>query len=155
VIPAEARAAFEQALKLNPSLPKARFYLAQAAEQDGNRDKARSEYEALLASAAADAPWAPAVRQHLTRLDGGETGAAPGREAVAGMVEGLAARLGADGGSPEEWARLMRSYTVLGQHDKAQQTLERAREALARDQGGLRAVDATARELKLTGSTTP
>ena len=36
------------------------------------------------------------------------------------MVEGLAERLYADGGSPEEWARLLRSRWVLGQREQIQ-----------------------------------
>jgi cytochrome c-type biogenesis protein CcmH len=155
VVPAEARAAFEQALKLDAGSPKARFYLAQAAEQDGDRDRAKAEYRALLSAAPAGAPWAPVVQRHLARLDGAEGESMPDRQAITGMVEGLAARLEAQGGSAEEWARLMRSYAVLGEHEKARRTLERARDALARDQGGLRTVDAMAQELKLTGSPTP
>jgi cytochrome c-type biogenesis protein CcmH len=148
VVPAEARAAFEAALKLDASSAKARFYLAQVAEQDGDRARARAELTALLAAAPADAPWSPVVRRELARL--GEPGTPPpDRDAILGMVEGLATRLEANGGSAEEWARLMRSYAVLGQRDKASGALRRARQALVQDQAGLQTVDGMARELKL------
>jgi len=44
----------------------------------------------------------------------------------------------------------MRSYTVLGQRDKAAAAAERARRALANDEAGLKTIDAMARDLKLT-----
>ena len=155
VVPAEARAAFEQALALDGNVVKARFYLAQAAEQDGDRAKAKAEYAALLSVAPADAPWAPALREHVARLDRPEDGAAPDQDAIAGMVERLAARLDTEGGSAEEWARLIRSYAVLGKPDEAKRTFDRARQVLAQDQAGLQAIDAMARQLKLTGSSEP
>lgn len=40
-------------------------------------------------------------------------------EMIQGMVAGLAERLATEGGPPEEWARLIRAYGVLGQRDKA------------------------------------
>src|SRR5215218_3999282 len=45
IVSADARAAFEKALALDPSSAKARFYLARAAEQDGETEKARSAYQ--------------------------------------------------------------------------------------------------------------
>jgi cytochrome c-type biogenesis protein CcmH len=152
IVSAEARAAFEKALQLDATAQKARFYLARAAEQDGDAPKAREVYEQILAQSPADAPWTAVVREQLTRLDQ-PIGARPTQEAIAGMVEGLAARLEAQGGTAEEWARLMRSYSVLGQDDKAQAALQRARRALAQDQAGLQAIDAMAKELKLTANT--
>jgi cytochrome c-type biogenesis protein CcmH len=152
IVSADARAAFEKALALDPSSPKARFYLARAAEQDGDAARARSGYQSLLASAPADAPWRPVVEEQLARLDGSAVPAGAGREQVVGMVEGLAARLDTQGGTGDEWARLVRSYMVLGEPEKAQTALKKARRALEQDQDGLRSIDAMARELKLTAS---
>nr|WP_262298466.1 c-type cytochrome biogenesis protein CcmI [Microvirga sp. HBU67692] len=158
LVSADAQAAFEQALTLDPGSPKARFYLARAAVQDGQIAKARAAYAQLLASSPADAPWVEAVRQEMAALDG-PAGQAPagespdgriGPEAIAGMVAGLAGRLEAQGGTAEEWARLMRSYAVLGQRDKAVAAARRAREALAQDNAALKTIDTMARELKLT-----
>ncbi|MDF2688790.1 MAG: c-type cytochrome biosis protein CcmI [Microvirga sp.] len=156
LISAEAQTAFEQAVKLDPSAPKAQFYLARAAVQDGQTDKAKTILQDLLASSPADAPWVDAVRQELAALGAPQpeaaTAGAPqiGPEAIAGMVAGLATRLEAQGGTAEEWARLMRSYAVLGQRDKAAEAAKRAREALAQDTQGLKTIDTMAQELKLT-----
>ncbi|MBM6581397.1 c-type cytochrome biogenesis protein CcmI [Microvirga sp. BT689] len=156
LISAEAQGAFEQAIKLDPSAPKAKFYLARAAVQDGQGEKARTILQSLLASSPADAPWVDAVRQELAALGAPQPEAAPagapqvGPEAIAGMVAGLASRLETQGGSAEEWTRLMRSYAVLGQRDKAADAARRAREALAQDTEALKTIDTMAQELKLT-----
>jgi cytochrome c-type biogenesis protein CcmH len=151
VVPAEARTAFEQALQADGRLAKARFYLARAAEQDGDRARAKAEYNAILTGSPADAPWLPVVRDHLVRLDEPQP-AAPGRDIIAGMVEGLAARLDREGGSADEWSRLLRSYAVLGEHGKAEAAFAKARKALAGDEAGLAALDAMARDLKLSAT---
>jgi cytochrome c-type biogenesis protein CcmH len=149
IVSAEARKAFETATGLKASTPKARFYLARAAEQDGNRDRAKAEYAEILASSPPDAPWTRLVQEQLARLDDPKGEAPPSREGIITMVEGLAARLYAQGGSAEEWARLMRSYVVLGDSAKAKAAAEKARQALAQDQPGLQRIDAMAHELKL------
>ena len=104
-----------------------------------------------------DAPVAGIVREQLARLDGGPPPSepSPDAKAILGMVEGLASRLEATGGTAEEWTRLMRSYMVLGQIDKAKAAARRARQVLAQDGTGLQMVDAMARELQLTDGTTP
>ncbi|WP_230531847.1 c-type cytochrome biogenesis protein CcmI [Microvirga roseola] len=161
LVSAEAQAAFEQAVKLDRTSPKARYYLARAAEQDGQVEKAKAGYSELLAMSPADAPWTAVVRQELTRLGApvpepqpalaGQGGAPQiGAEDIARMVSGLASRLEAQGGTAEEWVRLMRSYAVLGQRDKAIEAAKRARQALAQDEKALETIDTMARELKLT-----
>ena len=157
IVPADARQAFQQALQLDGNLAKARYYLARAAEQDGNPGKARAEYAAILASSPADAPWTPVVKEQLARLDGTAPApqATPDREAILGMVQGLADRLETGGGSAEEWARLMRSYVVLGQADKAKAAHGKARQALAGEQSAVARIDAMARDLKITSDIKP
>jgi cytochrome c-type biogenesis protein CcmH len=156
IVSAEAREAFTKALVLDGGRPKARYYLARAAEQEGDRDAARAHYQAILSSSAPDAPWVPVVRQQLTRLEAGSgaaviaaLGADDRAAAVRGMVENLAERLSAGGGTAEEWARLVRSYAVLGERDKARASLSKARQALAADRAGLGRLDAMAEELAL------
>jgi cytochrome c-type biogenesis protein CcmH len=156
VVPAEARAAFEKALALEPATAKASFYLAQAAEQDGDSEKARAHYAEIVARSSADAPWLPLIRERLAKLAGGEGAASvallPAQDrdaAIRGMVEGLAARLDANGGTAEEWSRLVRSYAVLGEREKARSTLDKARQAVAASTVGRDALDAVARDLRL------
>lgn len=156
VVSAEARAAFEAAVQQDANLPKARYYLALAAEQDGRADEARNLYQALLASSPPDAPWLGAIRERLAGLAGSPASLGPDQQAaIQGMVEGLAGRLAASGGSAQEWGRLVRSYVVLGQRDKAVAALKRGEAALAQDLEGREALRAAARAAGLTAGAAP
>jgi cytochrome c-type biogenesis protein CcmH len=169
VITSDAKAAFERALALDASNPRAQFYLGLAAEQDGRTTDAVDRWRKLLAQAPADAPWVVYVRQALARLDPtAATSAPPGPNAqdvasaadmspsdrdqmVRGMVERLAARLSADGSDVEGWLRLMRAYVVLGDRDKARAAAADARRALASDPDKLRRIDEGAKNFGLDG----
>ena len=163
----EAVAAFQKALIAEPSRMEPRFYLALAAEQQGDTARALEGYVKLLADAPADAPFAPMVRERIAKL-GGEAPAvsptAPSQGAaiaamppaeretmIRGMVEGLAARLAANGGSLEEWSRLVRAYTVLREPQKARLALGEARKALGAEASAVAALEALANELGLGG----
>lgn len=65
---------------------------------------------------------------------------------IRGMVTQLADRLSTDGGSPQEWARLIRAYGVLGQADDAAKAWADAQTALAADANGLSLVRDAARQ---------
>ncbi len=169
VITSDAKAAFERALALDASNPRAQFYLGLAAEQDGRTTDAVDRWRKLLAQAPADAPWVVYVRQALARLDpSAATSAPPGPttqdvasaadmsasdrdQMVRGMVERLAARLSADGSDVEGWLRLMRAYVVLGDRDKARAAAADARRALASDPDKLRRIDEGAKNFGLDG----
>jgi cytochrome c-type biogenesis protein CcmH/NrfG len=71
------------------------------------------------------------------------------------MVEGLERRLAKQGGSADEWLRLVRSHAVLGERDKALDALERARKAFRDDREALARFDAQAHELGLPGAGAP
>jgi cytochrome c-type biogenesis protein CcmH len=45
---------------------------------------------------------------------------------IEGMVSGLAQRLANEGGPPEDWARLITAFGVLGRTDQAQAVYEEA-----------------------------
>ena len=165
----EAVAAFQKALIAEPDRLEPRFYLAMAAEQRGDKAGAVEGYGKVLADAPADAPFAPMVRERIAKL-GGEAPAAtapapaPSQGAaiaamppaeretmIRGMVEGLAARLAANGGSLEEWSRLVRAYTVLREPEKARLALGEARKALGANASAMAALEALANELGLGG----
>ena len=152
VVSAEALAIFERALSLDHASAKARFYGALAAEQDGNTTRARADYERMIADAPPQAPWAPVVRTRLARL-AGEQPPELIREAatpeIAAMVEGLDTRLARDGGSEPEWARLVRSFVVLGRQQDAQDRLVKAKTALAGDAQAVASLDKLAQDLGL------
>jgi cytochrome c-type biogenesis protein CcmH/NrfG len=63
------------------------------------------------------------------------------------MVERLAARLKQDGSDAEGWARLVHSYKVLGETDKALAASQEARQALAADPAKLQQLTRAIEEL--------
>jgi cytochrome c-type biogenesis protein CcmH len=174
VVTAEAKAAFQQAVALDASDVQARYFLGLAAEQDGNRAQAAATYRALIEAAPPDAPWIDFMRQALARVEGSAvrggssdgTSAGPSEEQVAasselspeqrkvmiqGMVARLSERLHRDGSDVEGWLRLVRSYMVLGEPDKARAAVADARRALAADPSKLQRLDDLVRGLGLEG----
>jgi cytochrome c-type biogenesis protein CcmH len=170
VVTEPARKAFEKVLLLEPARLEPRFWLTLAKEQDGNLAGAEAGYRALLAGMPADTPWRPLVEERLEAASGRlrrqakDAGAGPGADDIAAasqlppdqraamiarMVEGLASRLAANGKDLAGWQRLLRSYTVLGQIDKAERALVDARQALAGDGPALSELNAYARRLGL------
>ena len=82
VVTAEAKAAFERAIKLDRENVSARFYLGLAAEQEGRKADAIAAWRALLADAPPDATWTDFVRRSIARArrqghDRGEAGRSP------------------------------------------------------------------------------
>jgi cytochrome c-type biogenesis protein CcmH len=67
------------------------------------------------------------------------------------MVERLSERLQLDGSDPEGWLRLVRSYMVLGEPDKARAAAGDARRALAGDPTKLRHFEDLVKALGLEG----
>ncbi len=163
IVTADAKAAFERAVVLDRSEVKARYFLGLAAEQDGKLAQAVATWRAMLEGATADAPWAEFVRRALARVEGkggpsDEAAAAasdlsPEQRAVMirGMVERLAERLHRDGSDVEGWLRLVRSYMVLGEREKARAAVADARRALATAPEKLRQLDELAKGLGLEG----
>ncbi|MBB4255301.1 MULTISPECIES: c-type cytochrome biogenesis protein CcmI [Rhizobium] len=166
-----------QIVQLEPENPRARFYIALSSEQAGRRDEARQAFEALAKQSPPDAPWLPLVNQHIAMNGAnpaapgansaapGAVSAAPGnptqqdvaaaeimnagdrQQMIRGMVESLDAKLSADPNNFEGWMRLVRSYAVLNDRDRAAGALKRGLAAFppAGEQG--RQLLALAREL--------
>jgi cytochrome c-type biogenesis protein CcmH len=149
LVASEARKALETSLSLEPNDPKARFYLALALEQDGKREPALAAFSEIVRTSPKGAPWLPLVNDHIARLQppgatpeaqtsaatklGGPDAAAIAnaqamsesdrRQMIEGMVASLAAKLKDDPRNLEGWQRIIRSYAVLGQRDKAEEAL--------------------------------
>jgi cytochrome c-type biogenesis protein CcmH len=169
IVTAEAKAAFERAVALDAQEVKGRYFLGLAAEQDGRRADAVSIWRGMVTSAPEGAAWLGFVRGELARLEGGPgPGAAPGpgpedvaaasdlgpeqrMTMIRGMVEKLADRLHHDGTDLEGWLRLVRSYMVLGESDKARAAADDARHALVSDPEKLRQLDELVKGLGLKG----
>ncbi|WP_041373586.1 c-type cytochrome biogenesis protein CcmI [Phenylobacterium zucineum] len=129
-VEADARAVFEDLLRREPGDPAARFYLAQAKVEAGQRAEGAAELRALLADVPADEPRREIVEAAIAKAEGRGAAAAavgPQAEAIRGMVEGLAARLEENPDDPEGWVRLVRSYSVLGEDARRDAALATAR----------------------------
>ncbi|PTW57636.1 cytochrome c-type biogenesis protein CcmH [Breoghania corrubedonensis] len=192
VVTAEAREAFERAVKLAPGMVKPRFYLALGLGQEGKKDEAISAWQTLLKDAQGNEAWVPMAQAELRELgvatpdaapvrapgvasapgmsagtgNGAGASGMPGPSAadvraagemsaqdrqamIRGMVSQLDERLKAEGGSVDEWVRLVRALAVLGERDQAIDAVKRARAGLAGDQQGLTTIDALATQLGL------
>ena len=165
VVTQSAKEAFDRAAKLDPQDVKARYFIGLAAEQDGRPAEAAETWRAMLTSAPADAPWASFVRNALTRVEASSVGGpsaadvaaaaklddAQRGEMIQSMVAGLAERLKTDPANTEGWLRLLRSYMVLGERDKARAAVVDARRALQADPDKLQRVEQLVKELGLDG----
>jgi cytochrome c-type biogenesis protein CcmH len=170
VVTVDAKTAFVRAIQLDRTIVSARYYLGVAAEQDGKRAEATEIWRELIAEAPAGAHWLDEVRSALARVEtkpagalsgSSETQAAarPDQQAVMirGMVDGLAARLKQDGSDVEGWVKLVRSYTVLGEDDKAQAAISDAQQALANEPDKINLLNSGLKQLKssLAASSSP
>jgi len=171
IVTTDARARLEESLKLKPDNPRARYYLALALEQEGKRPEARAAFEALVKDSPKDAAWLPLVETHIAALDGKagtQTDGAPGnptaddvaaaedmsagdrQQMIAGMVEGLAAKLEENPDNFEGWMRVIRSYVVLNQKPKAQAALRTALKTFPADSENGKQLLALARDLSIS-----
>jgi len=154
VVSANAKQAFENALKIDPKDISARFYTGLAAEQDGRKDDAARIWKGLAADAPPGAQWLAPVQRALARVDPVAAGAAATaqpppqqNEMIRAMVERLAARLQQDGSNVEGWIQLVRSYAVLGDTEKARVAATDARTALANEPEKLARLDAGLKQI--------
>ncbi len=169
----EAEAALEGALKLDPRNGPARYYWGLMMAQTGRPDVAFRVWDALLNESAPDAPWVPPIRANIeeTAARAGVKytlpAAAPSaplagpsaadvqaagdmtdeeRQAmIRSMVEQLSDRLGSEGGSPAEWARLIGALGVLGEADRARAIYDDAAEKFAGNDAALSPIRDAAR----------
>lgn len=152
IITAEAEAEVAAALKRDPKEAQARYMQGLLMIQNRRPDRAFPIWQALLEDSPADAPWRAQVTAAMPDLawlaglpewqpptpsipgpDAAAIEAAAGmsdaerRQMVEGMVSGLESRLATQGGSPEEWARLIGALHVLGDETRAAAILAEAR----------------------------
>lgn len=177
VVTETARKAYVRLLELEPNRVEAHFGLALAKEQDGDLDAADAVYHKLLEEAPIGAPWRQFIGERIDAVAARRAGSGPEkpkpqqgtspkpgpaevaavtglpeqqrRDVILGMVEGLAAKLKANGRDPDGWQRLIRSWAVLGENAKAEAALGEARKALAGDAKALGEIDAFAKSLGL------
>ncbi|MGI3168277.1 c-type cytochrome biogenesis protein CcmI [Pseudooceanicola sp. C21-150M6] len=153
----EAENALRAALARDPENGAAKYYMGLMLRQNDRPDIAFRLWDQLLRAGPEDSPWIPPIRAQIdeaARLAGveyeqprpAESLAGPTAEDVAnaqdmtaedrqemirGMVSRLSERLATQGGSPEEWARLIRAYGVLGEVTRARAIADEARQVFA------------------------
>ncbi len=164
----EAEDALMRALTLDPENPRARYFSGLALAQNGRPDIAYQMWSGLLAEGPEDAPWIAPIRGQIEALaraagvdpatalrgptakdieNAGEMSADDRQQMIRSMVAGLAERLSTEGGSPEEWARLIRAYGVLGELDKAALIWTEAKQTFADDPAAMSLLTPVAEEL--------
>ncbi len=166
----EAEQALTQALDRDAKHGPARYYWGQMLAQIGRPDIAYPIWVATLQDAPAGAPWGDAIRAQLDELafragvfngpdpsavgqpgpNQGDVNAAAEmtpeerQEMIQGMVDRLSDRLATEGGSPEEWARLIAALGVLGQAQRAIDIRDEAVIVFADNPAALQMIDAAA-----------
>lgn len=173
IVTDDARSAFAEALRLDPRDPRAQFYLALALEQAGKKAEALIAFQAIAKASPADAPWLPLVQEHIASNGGAplaglptapkapgnpsesDVEAAAGMSAgdrntmIRGMVDSLDAKLKEDPNNFEGWMRLVRSYAMLSEKDKALAALKTALQAFPAEKDEGKQLIAMGRELGL------
>ena len=166
-----ARASLQQALRLDPAEPRARFLTGYVMEQAGDATGALNVWLDLLADVSPEEAWYGEIRDRvvvLARMTGTDISerlppppprSGPGptedqiraaeamppeeREAmIAGMVDRLEARLSENPGDLEGWIRLINARKTLGQTDQAASALENARAVFTDDPSALARLEA-------------
>jgi cytochrome c-type biogenesis protein CcmH len=141
----EAEAELTRALQIDPGNGPANYYAGLMFAQVGRPDRTFALWAPLLARSAPDDPWVEPLRAQLMQvaMEAGQDDyelpplaplAGPSaedmaaaadmtpeerQEMVRGMVARLSERLATEGGTAEEWARLIGAYGVLGETDRA------------------------------------
>ena len=177
IVSPEQEAVIERILRRDPENPLALYYYGRLYAQTGRPDLTFRLWRRLHDVSAPDAPWLDEIRAALPELaqisgapryqlpprPGGRGPSAADLEAaqdmtpeqrqqmIAGMVEGLLARLANEGGPPQDWAKAVRVLTVQGQTDQAREILQEARTVFADNADALATVNDTARAVGLTG----
>lgn len=171
----EAERALAEALRREPANGTARYYRGLMYAQGGRPDLAWPVWRALVADSRPGDPWLdpiyariedvsvlagyPTPLEELPQPRGpaaedlaGAASMSPEDrvEMIAGMVDGLAARLADEGGPPSDWARLITSYGVLGRTDDAARVYAEAKMTFTDDPAGLDVLARAAEQAGLT-----
>ncbi len=124
IVNAAAREAFDRALVIDGSEPRARFYLAIGAYQEGRREEALEALIAIEKEAPPDAGWLPVVRSQIETIS-----AELGRPVAAAQTntDALEAEIAAGDAPYERWIELINAYAQAGDMDKANDAVARAK----------------------------
>jgi cytochrome c-type biogenesis protein CcmH len=152
----EAEAAFRKAVALDPAAPGPRYFLARAQIAGGDVDGGLAAWRALDRDLPAKDTRRAVLEREIAQVErtrglpaaaGAQASNAPpaGQAAfIRSMVAGLAARLKANPDDPQGWARLVRSYAVLGDQPSQAAALARAQVLFKNRPNDLRLVEEAA-----------
>ncbi len=165
LVGADAQKAFDEALALDGTNPKALYYSGLGLRQEGKLAAAVKIWSKMLADAPADAPWRSTVAHQIAAIEAEKTkppaldkntvaavksmSANDQQAMIRSMVEGLDKRLAANGDDLDGWLRLARARTVLGETDAARQALVRAEAQFKGDTAALERIAAFRKTLQL------
>lgn len=169
----EAETVLARALQADPGNPQARYLLGLLQLQNDRPDRAFPIWRRLLEEGPENAPWIAPIRATITDLawlagqpdyvppapmvgpDADAVAAAQDmtpeerQKMIAGMVAQLESRLATQGGTPEEWARLISSLVVIGNVGQAQAIWSEAQTRFAANPPALDTVRQAARSAGL------
>ena len=154
----EAERVLEAALTRDPENGVSLYYMGLMMAQTGRPDVAFRLWDRLLRQSPADAAWLPPILSQIEEMAfragvsdyqvptivdmpgpstddveaAGEMSTEDRQEMIRGMVARLSDRLATEGGTPEEWARLISSLGVLGDEAQAIATSTHHAEATKR-----------------------
>lgn len=169
-VSSDSIAALNIVMSTIPENPRARYYAGLALAQYGKPREAYIMWNQLLQEGPENAPWIPAIRATIESLGrqagmaaqqaplagpsnaqvqaASEMNEAERTEMISSMVAQLKERLAADGGSVEEWVRLISANTMLGDVEAAKQALADAKAAFADDPAALARVEAAGGQIE-------
>jgi cytochrome c-type biogenesis protein CcmH len=125
---------FRDAVAMDPNHVRSLYYVASEETRTADYEAAARDWAALVKLGKGDEPWMTTARNGLDFANAelhpqASQPAVPNSAQIAAMVDGLEARLKAQGGTIDEWTQLVRSRMVEGRMADAQAAYDAARKA--------------------------
>ena len=174
----EAEAVFRKVLAKDDDNGGALYYLGLMYANLDRPDLSFEIWQKLLNRGPDDAPWVPLIRQQImevawragqnryelpaktkiapngpTQADieaSNEMTADERQEMISNMVESLANRLASEGGTSDEWARLIKALSVLGDSNRAKKIWAEALNIYSNSPADLRVINDIAKEIGIS-----
>ena len=168
----EAEFILRRGLEMKPNDGRARYYSGLSMAQSGRPDVTLRLWENLLDEGPDDAPWIPLIKEQIVdvarlvgvnlaqdqlpgptseQINSAETMSDVDRkEMIQGMVSSLSNRLANEGGTVNEWARLIRALGVLGETANASKIWIEAQTIFERNSSDIEILREAARAAKVS-----
>jgi cytochrome c-type biogenesis protein CcmH len=168
----EAEFILRRGLEMKPNDGRARYYSGLSMAQSGRPDVTLRLWENLLNEGPDDAPWIPLIKEQIVdvarlvgvnlaqdqlpgptseQINSAETMSDIDRkEMIQGMVSSLSNRLANEGGTVNEWARLIRALGVLGETANASKIWIEAQTIFERNSSDIEILREAARAAKVS-----